>query len=138
MWVAYRVMYDASFRHLVLTSYRAPVQQVVPKIVSPVSCIPHWPQLSSSVFTILFFHLPTGPLSVLTYVYQVAAGLPHLSTFPSPHPDCCLSACLFADTPCRTPSSVISVVFYFFSGLSLPSAALFASLSAASFPSIPM
>ena len=27
-------MYDASFRHLVLTSFRAPVQQVVPKIVS--------------------------------------------------------------------------------------------------------
>ena len=30
-------MYVTSFRHLVLTSYRAPIQQVVPKIISVAS-----------------------------------------------------------------------------------------------------
>ena len=42
----------------------------------PFSCTPHTPQLSSSVLPILFLQLPTGPRSVLKYVYHVAARLP--------------------------------------------------------------
>ena len=92
----------------------------------PVSCTLHLSQLSSSSFPIRFFHFLISPLSVLMYVYHVAALLPHPGTFPRPHPFCCRSSLLFAETVCLTPPSVTCCRLCFFLR-----AALFAVSSAA-------
>ena len=85
-----------------------------------------------------FFHFPTGPLSVLIYVYHVAALLPHPGIFPRPHPFSLRSSLLCSETFCLTPPSVSSVLHFVPSSVSLLSAVLLANLSADAFPSIPM
>ena len=108
----------------------------------PVSCTPHSSQLSSSIFPIIFLHFPIGSRSVLRYVYHVAARPPHFGILPNPHPACCRSSLLLAETLCLTPPSVTSVPPLDFPAPVLspsifravsPSAAFFAS-SSASFP----